>query len=307
MEEFRKDYFLNRYALISSKRSKRPHFIKHHQKEIDKSCYFCKGNEKQTPKELYVYPEKDNWEIRVFHNKFPAVTSRNNTIMKKKGMLVSYGSFGYHEVIVESPKHRQGLWDLSQGKIKNVLDVYNNRIKENEKKSIKYVSLFKNHGLMAGASVKHSHTQLIAYSHIPSTIKEKEDAVSKIKNPYEKLLKSEMKSKRMCFENSNFVSFCPYASRFHYEIVIFPKRHVLKSTELNNDEIISLAEIMKKILTKLKNLGDDYNFYFQNGIKNMRFHIEIMQRSSQIGGFELSTGCFINSISPEDAAKFYRK
>ena len=308
MDELRKDYFLDRYVLISPVRSKRPHLVRHEKKKKDSRGSFCIGNEGKTPQELYRYPHTKEWQLRVFYNKYPVVTPGKNPEMKRKGSLVSSGSFGYHEVIVDTPGHDEELWDLPIERIADVLRVYNERIEANMKKrGIKYVSLFKNHGGLAGASLHHSHSQLVAYSQIPEIIKEKEKAIASRDNPYGHLIKGEMDSSRRCFENIHFAAFCPFASRFPYEIVVFPKRHILNATELTEDEIISLAEIMRIILLKLRVVGENYNFYFQNGIKNMRFHIEMMQRKGTLAGFELATDCLINTVRPEDAAKFYRE
>ncbi|MFH2028426.1 MAG: hypothetical protein ABIJ08_04770 [Nanoarchaeota archaeon] len=121
-------------------------------------------------------------------------------------------------------------------------------------------------------------------------------------------MKQEAKSERMCLENKDMIAIAQYASRFIYEVWIFPKRHKKKLTELNEDETKSLAVILRKILVKLKKVDFDYNFFLHEAPKgsDLHFHIEVTPRIATWAGFELSTGMIINSVMPEDAAKFYR-
>jgi len=68
----------------------------------------------------------------------------------------------------------------------------------------------------------------------------------------------------------------------------------------------SLADVVSKVLKKIQNL--DYNMLIQYGPKgeDFHFHVEICPRIGVWAGFELGSGVIINSVSPEDAAKFYR-
>lgn len=312
MGELRKDYILDRYALIVTDRAKRPDdFISEPHPVKEKICYFCPGNEHLTPPEIGRFPENaDEWQIRVFPNKFPAVKQGGKVNLSTDNSFFTYSdAYGVHEVIVETPNHNQILADLTEERIVNYIKVIQKRTEVNLKNpNIKYVSVFKNKGKRAGTSIQHTHTQLIAYNIVPEAILKKELAVSKFSScPYCSILNIEMTSRRACFDNEAFAAFTPYASRFPFEIWIFPKKHVLNINEFEDKEFVFLAEILKKILLKLKSLNAAYNFYLQYGVKNMHFHIEITPRLSTWAGFELSTGTVINTMSPEDAAEFYKK
>ena len=113
----------------------------------------------------------------------------------------------------------------------------------------------------------------------------------------------EREGARKCFENADFVAFTPYASRFNYELWIFPKAHMARLEDVN---FKSLAQILRSVLRKIGVL--DYNLLVQYGQKgqDFHFHIEVCPRIAIWAGFELSTGIIINSVSPEDAAQFYR-
>lgn len=300
--ELRKDYFLDRWVLITPGRAKRKKEFKSAQTEIQKlsydpNCFFCPGNEKTTPPEIGRYPEKNKWQIRWFSNKFPAVSLKNPS------------AYGIHEVIVETPDHSKQLGDLSVFEIRDVLKIYRLReaqILKNPK--IEYLVIFKNEGSEAGTSLVHSHSQLIGINLAPGNIKE-EVGANQSKCHYCQIIKKEAKSPRKVFENKNFISFTPWASRFHYEVWIFPKKHLKNLQEMTDDDFKDLAEILKKILLKLKKINLSYNYFLHPAPKgkDLHFHLEITPREAKWGGFEISTGnVIINSVSPEEAAEFYR-
>jgi UDPglucose--hexose-1-phosphate uridylyltransferase len=142
---------------------------------------------------------------------------------------------------------------------------------------------------------------------IPQQILEKAEA-NKKKCKYCEIIKKEMKSERAVFESEHFVAFCPFASRSPYEIWFFPKKHITKLDELNEQEILDLAKILKKTLNKININNWSYNFYlnYSPNKENVHFHIELIPRLGIWGGVEFSTGITINSVSPESAAKYYR-
>lgn len=311
--EFRKDYVLDRWVYLATERRKRPREFKAEKKEENsKSCAFCPGHEKETPPEKGRIKENGKWTIRWFNNLYAALEKKGDYKVKTENTFFTYSnSWGEHEVIVETPRHKEQLWDLDAEKIKKILDIYNNRIQELEKlEGIKYVDVFKNHGLEAGTSLVHSHTQVMALSKVPKLVRRKVKAIKKFGEecPYCSIVEIEMKGERRCFESNSFAAFCPYASRFNYEIWVFPKKHVTRMDKLGDEELLDLADIMKKILLKIKELNASYNFFLQYSPEkeNLHFHIEFTPRIARWGGFEHSSETIINSVSPEDAAKFYR-
>lgn len=311
--EVRKDYILDRYVYIATGRAKRPREFKQEVFEkISKDCFFCPGNENQTPPEIGRIIDGDSWSLRWFRNKFPAVEPKGNPKLKTKNKYyTSSSAYGEHEVVVECKEHDKQLWDLGEKQITKLLKVYNERIEKlSKKKNIKYVQLFKNHGREGGTSLIHSHTQITSLTQIPQVVQEEALAVKKHKScPYCKIIELEKKSERLCFENSSFVAFAPYAARFNYEVWFFPKRHVKTMKELEEHEFEDLARLMKKVLTKLKTINASYNYFVHYAPKgsNLHFHIELTPRLATWAGFELATNFIINSVAPEEAAKFYRE
>lgn len=325
--EIRKDYVLDKYVIIASNRGKRPSYFKTPLetetdiKEIDENCPFCPGNEDKTPKEKgrvvfsEVYntvsdEEKNKWLIRWFDNKFPAVSFENNSyIIRTDNSFYTYSdAYGIHEVIVETPFHNKQLWDLDVLEIEKNIEVYNYRLEELSRiPGVKYVTLFKNHGLRAGTSVVHSHSQIIAYNVIPLEIREMINAIGKFEGcPYCEIIQKEINSEREIIRTENFISFTPYASQFPFEARIYPIKHVRRLNELKG-MFNELSIHLNNILKKLKELNCSYNIIWLNSPDeyDLHFSVRIIPRLTTPGGFEFF-GTFINVASPEDAAKFYR-
>lgn len=319
MGELRKDYILDRWVIISSDRAKRPHeFAKEAVNPGSaKDCFFCPGNESQTPPEISRVENDDKntkkkwqWKIRVFPNKFSAVKPEGEYNIKTDNQFYTFSAnYGKHEVIVETPDHKEQLWDLDKGRIRGVLDAYCRRIKEIGKmQGIGYVCVFKNSGKDAGTSIIHSHSQVIGYNKVPEFVQQK---INASKNypicPYCSIIPREKDSYRRCFENNTFVAFTPYASRFPFEIWIFPKEHTMSIVDLDNGRLDDLADMLLKILRKLRKLNAPFNYVVHNAPdgQDLHFHIEVLPRLATWAGFEFS-GTVINAVNPEDAAKFYR-
>ena len=177
--QVRKDYLLNRWVVIANERKKRPtDFIKKEISEKDGDCPFCPDNEKMTPPAKLVYISNDgklekkqdrdnfrykNWLVRVIPNLYPAFfpPANENVAFKKSCNLID--AVGHHEVIVETPCHDEHLGIARLSQIVYIIEAYLDRLTFLfEKPYVKHITIFKNHGREAGASLSHPHTQLIA-------------------------------------------------------------------------------------------------------------------------------------------------
>ena len=307
----RKDYILDRWVYYATDRRKRPReFRKADAKDGAKICFFCPSNEHLTPSEIGRLEYKGNWKMRWFLNKFPAVEKKGNSKVRLKKYLSEGASYGVHEIVVETQHHKSQLADLPAAQIRELFEVCKFRIRKLSRlNGIKYVDIFKNHGEDAGTSLVHSHTQIMALPRIPALVMEESKAsIKNRKCLYCEIIKQEAKSKRKIFVTKNVVAFAPFASRFNYEAWIFVKKHKKTMEELEEEEIEDMASALKKILVKLKKLNASYNFFvhYSPEKENLHFHIEITPRIATWGGFEISTDAVINSVLPEDAARFYR-
>jgi len=307
--ELRKDYFLERFVIVAPNRDNRPSDVIENVLQKPAVDVFGEGNESLNPDEIGRLIRNGKWVVRWFKNKYPAVLDKKSEdVMPESRFFSSSPAFGFHEVIVESAKRDVQLSHLSEKEIEDVLQVYARRIIEIEaREGIKYVSLFKNHGFQAGSSIVHSHAQAIGLGFVPPEVQEKLDASRKfLRCPYCSVLEEEKGSARVVFENDDFVAFCPFASRFNYEVWVWPKNHATRFEEFN---LSSLSKILKPILSRLDEKNIDYNMHVTYSPKgdDLHAHLEISPRVSRWGGFELTSGVIINSVSPEAAAKFYKK
>jgi len=301
--EIRKDYFLPNYVIITPGREKRPRLMKiENNSQEQKKCPFCvEGIEKNLI--VKSYGPKKNWKAMVIKNKFPAVELNNPR------------AYGEHEVIIETPEHGKELSELSLKQIELLFSIWQERTKTLSKiKNIEYILIFKNQGGKAGASIAHSHMQIFATNILPPDILEESNLSHKFLKeqgvcPYCQILSQEEKSQRKIASDKYTVAFAPYASKYHYEAWIFPRRHIDNVLYLKKTEINSMAKILKNILKKVFRLGFSYNFFLHQLIRdtNQHFYIKIQPREAVWGGVELGSGIVINSVAPEKAAAYYRK
>jgi UDPglucose--hexose-1-phosphate uridylyltransferase len=309
MGELRKDYLLDLWVLYSEGRGSRPKEFKQQASAVQQGqCFFCPGSEGMTPPEIGRIGTNKDWRLRWFANKFAALEQAGEPRSRIENRFYTFASnYGHHEVIVETPDHKRQLADLDVSEIADVLGVYQNRIAVLGKKpNIKYVSVIKNHGPQAGTSIVHTHSQVFATAFVPPAVREKVVARRKfVACPHCEIISREKDSPRRCFENSGWVAFCPYASRYNYEVWIYPKKHFTTLAQANLDQ---LADIMKRVLGKVGALNVSYNYYltYAPAGEDLHFHIEIMPQIATWGGFERGSGAIINSVLPETAAAFYR-
>lgn len=308
--EIRKDYIQEKYVIIAPRRGKRPHDVERPSlfRPIKKEgCVFCPEKIDQLAKVLTTIEETkekgEPWAIKVIANKFPSVSTSNPK------------AYGQQEVVVETPNHKKEIEELPEKRIAEILNVYAQRTEViSRDKKIEYILIFKNDGGAAGASLRHTHSQIFATAFLPPHLKDKSQRVQAYKLEhgscvYCDVIKKESKSKRLVFEDKYMIAFCPWASIHNYEIWLMPKRHIDNITVLTQEERLSFAKILKKILKKINKLNLPYNYYFHQVIndEDQHLYMKITPRGSIWAGVEIGSGLIINPISPEEAAKFYKK
>lgn len=322
MSEFRKDLLNQKWTIIASGRNLRPSDFKR-ESESSKPCSFCEGNESLTPPESFAFrdttagPDTPGWTVRVVPNKYPALDPNEAFSQSKIGSHETMSGFGVHEVIIETPDHGTSLSNIDSAQLKKVLRVYSSRYQYWSKNPyLKYVLIIKNYGSFAGASLEHSHSQLFATPVVPPKVLEELVFSEDYHKNHNSCLycdvieKEKSEQLRIVLENEGFIAFCPFASRFPFEICLLPKRHLSFFEDISKREESQLALIMKDLFARLSRALNDppYNYLIHVAPVNTtnpyyHWHIEIIPRlSTTMGGFEWGTGIFINSVEPEDAA-----
>lgn len=337
MPEIRKDPITGRWVVFSPERLRRPNQFEYADtlENGPGSDPFLAGNESFTPPEVFAVrepgtePNKPGWKVRVVPNRFPALRVEGDLNKEAVGFYDKMNGVGAHEVVVETPDPDIPLEKQPLSGIVDVLKSYRARMIDLMRDSrFKYLMVFKNVGAQAGASQRHAHSQLIALPVIPLALKEKlnpcrEYFVEKDRNLYEDILRNEIKEQeRMVYENAGFGVFCPFASRFPFEVVLMPKQQRADFHTCTDHELVLLADALQKVLTAYR-IGlnqPSYNLVLhtapiRHGKQNrwhtldfdFRWHIEILPRMSGIAGFEFGTGFHINPVLPEEAARFLRE
>ncbi len=334
MPEMRRNPITGEWTIIATERAQRPHkpsldatpFFggKNH----DPECFFCYENEHTTPPEVLVYREKPGaantpgWSLRVVTNKFSALNLNEEFCMQDDNHLqVCCYARGLAEVVIESPHHtlNTALFPIQQ--IELLLKAYKERYIELSKEpSIKYIAMFKNNGSQAGASLEHPHSQIIATPIVPPVIQaEIEGAKQYYKENksciYCDMIDNELKDRsRIIYENEEFLSFAPYASRSPFETWLIPKFHSDSYHKLTAKQLKGLSEAWKTVLYKIY-MGLDnppYNYFIhtsptrQDTEEFFHWHMELIPKMTIMAGFELGTGMFINIAIPEQSAEYLR-
>lgn len=329
MPELRKDPVANRWVIISSERAQRPHsFVTQKGERKTTFCPFDYGNENITPNEiLAIRPQgtpanAPNWTLRVVANKFPALRIEGELNREGEGVYDKMNGIGAHEVIIETPEHDLTLSKLEKRRFKDVLWAYKERMIDLKKDlRFKYVLVFKNQGEQAGASLSHSHSQLIALPIVPKRVLEELENCSRYYNFKERCLICDIvrqeiqQSTRVVAENNDFLAFTPFAPRFPFEVWLLPKRHESAYEFITEEKLESLSMIFQSILQKIDIVLEEpaYNFVLHStpftDVHNnyYHWHFEIIPKLTKVAGFEWGSGFYINPTPPEEAAKYLRE
>jgi UDPglucose--hexose-1-phosphate uridylyltransferase len=306
MPELRKDPVLGRWVIISVERGKRPtDFTSTAQRKRGGFCPFCPGNEYTTPSELFSFrrdgsgKDTPGWTLRVMPNKFPALNPAGDLNKKGEGIYDKMNGVGTHEVIVETPDHNDTIANMPVEAFEDTLWAYHARLTELKKdQRVRYVLIFKNEGESAGASLEHSHTQIIALPIVPRTVK---DEIQGAKNHYDHrerclfcdiVYQESADGRRIVAENDNYVAIAPFAPRAPFETWLLPKNHESAFSLLDSPAY--------NFMIHTSPFHEEQNEYYH-------WHIEIMPKLTKIAGFEWGSGFYINPTPPEEAARFMRE
>ena len=331
VSEFRRDPINGGWVIIATERGKRPSdFGSVRNERSSGRCVFCGGHESETPTEVLVIRDSsdtsDRWLVRVVPNKYAAVTRHESLISNSDGLFDSMTGVGMHEVVIETPDHDSHLCDLSVAHIAAVLSAYRTRgVVMMADPRIEYVQIFKNWGSVAGASQEHSHAQIIGLPIIPRYAIEQYGCAHAHRAATSHCLicdiirAEEEKGERIIRVSDHFIAMSPYASRFPFEVHIYPRQHASDFMSTNDELLFALAEMLKEILFALRIalLDPPFNYMIQTRprdivggrwacVEDFHWRLEIIPRLTHVAGFEWGTGFYINPTPPEQAAQFLR-
>ncbi len=329
VSEIRQDPTTKEWVIIASERRKRPVDFSHQQARPEEpafspSCPFCPGNEAMAPSPVLSFTDakSGDWRVRVFPNRFPALTGTGTATRREEdSFFIGMDGIGVHEVVVETPAHNKQFALMEEAEIKHILRAYHDRY--NALSRLPHVSLviiFKNHGPSAGTSLRHPHSQIVATPIVPRHIRMQYEVAVRYYDDTGRCLHSDLAShelrigKRILLDTERFVVFHPFASHRSFETWIVPKSHHGSFGDASDEDLDSLAAVLKGTLLKLyRGLNDpDFNYVIDTapvGDENKNYylwHMRIIPRLSEMAGFEIGTGIYINTALPEETAQFMR-
>lgn len=330
MSEYRQDPLSRRWVIVGGERARRPNeFVEAATRHRGLACPFCLGNERQTPPTIATYAANGSgeWLVRVIPNKFPAVTATQPACPSCQPFSPATSGgpvpgFGQHEVIIESPRHVASLSQLTDAEAETTFAAYHDRLTRLKADGrYRYVQIFKNTGPAAGASLEHVHSQLVALPGVPEVVTQELVSTGAYSQSHGRSLLGDMLERelaageRVVAETASFVAFCPYASRFGYEVWIAPRRHQPRFEAALPGELGELGRLARDVIGCIERTTGQaaYNYFLHTApfdtpaYDHYHWHIEIIPRMSRVAGFEWSTGCFINPDLPETAAAHLRR
>ena len=330
MPQLRKDPTTSRWVIVDNEHPMgAAEFPQEPRHKSSVDCPFCTGNEALTPPEIRVVSRKadsrsaSNWLIRVVPNKFPAVRIEESSELEGDGLYDRLGGFGAHEVIIENPDHEKEIPDLPTDHLSLLLQTFRDRILDLRKDPrFKYIIIFKNFGVAAGASLEHPHSQLIALPVVPSRVEQEIRGAQTHQERTERCLWCDMLKQEadgggrlVIAQDGGFTAIAPFASRFPFETWVLPNRHEAAFDASSDAELAALARLFKLTLGKLKKTlkNPPYNWMIHSlplqasEAGSFHWHIEIIPHLTRVAGFELGTGFYVNPTSPELAADTLRK
>lgn len=314
--ELRRDPITGRWVLVAPERARRPIALsdsgpRHRTGDERRPCPFCPGEEHDTPDETFALrdpgsaPNGPGWRLRVVPNKFPAVRAEPTP------------AIGFAEVLVECPEHVTSPTQLSDTQLRDVFAAYRERtVALAADPRLEYVAVFKNVGAEAGASLGHTHSQIIATPVIPALLQAELDGAEAHfshtgRCAFCDLVGSELKDgSRVVARTANFVAVTAFAPRFSYEMWLLPLAHEARYEALTDARALELAGLVKRVLRALDVVchSPAYNWFLHTSplrsgdLPHYHWHLEILPRTARPAGLEWGFGCHITTASPECAA-----
>ncbi|MBA4374317.1 MAG: DUF4931 domain-containing protein [Thermodesulfovibrio sp.] len=334
-------------VLVATARSMRPKKEEpqaaHDGRSHVETCPFCRGNESMTPAPIAEIPEEGDWQLRIVENLYPVLGDDREAPDFSFGLQQAIDGYGRHEVVIDHASHGIRIHEMTAAHLALLLATYRDRMEQlyHTDNRLRYVLVFKNFGPAAGASIGHTHSQIIALPVVPDNLQAEVRSSSSYYESRSQCIFCSLINEALTFEatlydrtsgevrrkisvgqyvieqNSRFIAVKPFASRYEWEVHILPLAHQADFLEISPADIADLAEIFSRTMARLNTVlgGVQYNFFlhslphgseYEESTPAYHWHIEICPRTSIPTGFELGSGLYVNTVSPEDAAERLR-
>jgi UDPglucose--hexose-1-phosphate uridylyltransferase len=290
-------------------------------RRFDPQCPFCPGHENQLPgivAETRAHAPP-HWSVRVVPNKYPALTPDVDVAPDRP--REARDGYGFHEVIIENPRHDADLASMTEAEVEAVVVAYRDRASELlYRPGIEAVVLFRNHGARAGASLPHPHAQVVAIGMVPPMT-----ALSEAWGVHyhaehgrcptcDEIAGARHSNVRLVEQTENFVALVPYAAEYPCETWILPVHHQPWFVDIDEAASKDFARLLRRTLLRLRLVHDDPPYSFVIDAADWRhrlspflhWRLRIAPKLASWGGFELGAGMAINPSIPEHDATMLR-
>ncbi len=288
---------------------------------VDANCPFCPGNEHLLGDLVMEMKDAtgDGWQTRVVRNKYPAVVPEAETERVQKGIYLTMGGYGRHEVIIESPTHNFQPATLSLQEVSTLVETYHRRYVDLAREyRNQLVLIFRNHGPKAGTSLRHPHSQIIVVGMIPRYIRWRDLEAQRHFDEWGRCVLCDVVDfesehrERVVLDNPAFLVCIPFAAQVPFEIWIVPKRHQADFSRIDAEEKARFSQALHGALGLLHDkLNDpDYNYIINTAAHSradephLHWYLQILPRLTTRAGFEIGSGIRINPSLPEEDAAF---
>jgi UDPglucose--hexose-1-phosphate uridylyltransferase len=330
-------------VLIATARSLRPKKEEqptpHDGRSHVETCAFCRGNEHRTPPAIAQVPASGEWRLRIIENLYPVLGDDRQNPNLAFGLQQTIDGYGRHEVVIDHASHGIRIHEMEEEHLYLLFSTYRDRMAAlyRANPSVRAVLVFKNFGPAAGASISHTHSQIVAMPVVPYNIEAEvqnsaayhektgqcifcgliDEALSFEATFYDResgVVQRKINVGQYVIERgSRFIAIKPFASRFEWEVQVLPLSHEADFANLSAADAIDLGRVFRRTMARLNSVlgGAQYNFFIHSlphgtGAEARRpsyhWHLEVCPRTSVPTGFELGSGLFMNTVSPEDAA-----
>jgi UDPglucose--hexose-1-phosphate uridylyltransferase len=325
MSTLRQDPTTRQWVVLAPRRGRRPHerlvVPRPSLPERDDTCPFCPGNVDQTPPEIDRLPHQERWSVRVVPNLFAALSGDGSVARTGPPLFREMPGTGSHEVIIESPRHDARLDTMDLEEVARVVEMWRTRYRALiERPEIRAVVVFKNFGPLAGTSLVHTHSQVVATPVFLPRLLRRLDVATRYADEngacvYDDVIAAEREARvRIVGECGPFLAFAPFAAGSPFETWIVPTEHQGSFGEVADEQLEDFACVVREVLRAIRHgCGDpDFNLVVFSAPSDGRsdrtfhWHVKVVPKLTTPAGFELGSAMSINTLSPEDAAAALR-
>lgn len=237
---------------------------------VNGPCQYCPstGSEVQV---VSTMPPVDNgpWSARAVVHPSPIYRIEGDPMRRAEGIYDSMSSVGAHELLVENHRHDKQLWDASDVEIEQFLLLAAHRILDLKRdRRFKYISIFKDHGPLAGQDVEHPSSQLTATTFVPRRVLYELRAGREYYHQKERcvfcdiLQQEERQAVRVVETIGDYIAVCPYAPRVPFETWILPRFHESAFERVAGGKagvLQDLAKLLRRTLQRVQSIAGSFH------------------------------------------------